>query len=139
MYEEYTEVIDFLEQNEEKLPLKKNTLTIYVNKQNEEYLRQFIKCYFNTKATYDYLEINYGLSTGEYNFLNLFGNMHYMYWMVKVKYVLHIADKNPALRSNSNILLLFDEADLSFHPRWQRYYVKWLVEYANQLWEGFHV
>ncbi|MDE6435413.1 MAG: ATP-binding protein, partial [Lachnospiraceae bacterium] len=38
-----------------------------------------------------------------------------------------------------NILLIFDEADSSMHPRWQRMFMKWLTDFCNQLFQNVSV
>ena len=35
-----------------------------------------------------------------------------------------------------NLLLIFDEVDLSLHPRWQRMFMKWLIDFCEELYRG---
>lgn len=39
----------------------------------------------------------------------------------------------------NNILLIFDEADLSMHPRWQRMFMKWIIDFCSAIFNGNNV
>lgn len=39
----------------------------------------------------------------------------------------------------NNLLLLLDEADLSFHPRWQKNFICWMTEFINSNFTGVKV
>lgn len=93
-------------------------------------VRELFTHYKNTNFSYPYFSFNFGLSTGEFNFLKLFS---------KIAGLTH-EDSNgePYVENNithkvrcENIFLYFDEVDLSMHPEWQRQCVDWILQFVD--------
>lgn len=97
--------------------------TLELNSTNKEIIMQLLKFYDKTNFPYPYFSFNFGLSTGEFNFLNIFANIH-----------IALTEQNLTATGEldcTNVLLFFDEADLSLHPKWQREYVNWITMFVS--------
>lgn len=84
---------------------------------NEEFLIALYQIFSDTSFGYDYLIFRWsGLSSGEYNLLSMYSRIY------------SLCDK---LQEYKALIFLIDEADLSYHPKWQQSYVKHLVRFLN--------
>lgn len=98
-------------------------------------IKKLLYFYKNTNAAYPYLSFDFGLSTGEFNFLKLFS---------KIAELTHRDANGRCYIVNNitrkvkckNVFLFFDEVDLSLHPEWQRQYVDWLLQFINTYFES---
>jgi predicted ATP-dependent endonuclease of OLD family len=52
---------------------------------------------------------------------------------------INVFDKEKLNRNTRSLLLIFDEADLSLHPRWQRMFMKWLTDFCEHIFTDFSV
>lgn len=89
-----------------KCVLKTNSLK---NDAERQCLIEFLRLY-NDTLKYDsrpYLGFDWGLSSGEANMLSMLATLY--------KY-----DKNSYLNNVNTLLLFMDEADIGYHPEWQR-------------------
>lgn len=97
---------------------------------NKTLINQLLSHYNNTSFAFPYLTFDFGLSSGEFNFLLLFS---------KIAELLHKdREGNYCVINNltretkcENLFLYFDEADLSLHPKWQQQYLDWLLLFIN--------
>lgn len=107
-------------------------LIIPINKTTQELVQQLLLCYKMITYEFPVYEFSFGVSTGEFHFLSLFSKLYS---------TRHGGENSPypKLYNCENILLIFDEADLSLHPRWQRMYMKWLTDFCNELFDGMYV
>ena len=91
--------------------------------------------YKNTNFAYSYFSFNFGLSTGEFNFLKLFSKIAELTHKDSIgkRYV----ENNITHKVRcENVLLYFDEVDLSMHPEWQRQYVDWILQFVDTYFEN---
>ncbi|PEX09908.1 hypothetical protein COE26_28420 [Bacillus cereus] len=115
---------------------------IKLNDINKERFGAFFKHYNSTCSPFYFLNFSWGLSTGENNLLNLYSRLHSVL----------IQDSQSGSRGDSvvnhssggeipctNILLLIDEADLSFHPKWQIQYISRLLNILNVMFRTCEV
>lgn len=106
-------------------------IEINTDSQNRRFVKELIENYALTSITYPFYEFSFGLSTGEYYFLSIFADL---YHMKANKRIWKNVYEYPVMDEESNqILLLFDEAELSMHPRWQRAYMKWILDFCDNL------
>ena len=97
------------------------TVTAPVNEKNINWIKSFIDYYHSSRAYYlSYLEFNWGLSSGENNLLRLLYNLFYAFDYFKN----NLAESGVF----NSALILIDEADLTFHPEWQRRFIKILTD-----------
>lgn len=94
-----------------------------VNK--KEFMKEFYDSYRKTAFGSDYVSFQWeGLSSGEYNMLSMYSR---------------IFSLNDDLQMADSLIFLIDEADMSYHPRWQQDYVYNLVHFLNQSYKGKHI
>ncbi len=90
-------------------------------KKGETLIQEFYSLFRKTAFIYDYMVFRWnGLSSGEVNFLSLYSRVYYLKSDIEYE------------KFNS-FIFLFDEADLSFHPKWQQRYVSNIVNFLNEL------
>lgn len=133
--------IRWIEKNESVI--KKNEiegimqLYIVPEENTEEFMSGLLNLYSKMNFAFPFFDFSFGISTGEYYFLSVFSNI---YSMVKSSYLEYNAYDYPKLGDNTkSILLIFDEADLSMHPRWQRMYMKWITDFCKQIFHDKYV
>lgn len=96
----------------------------------------FLLCYKKVVLPFSFLEFNWGMSSGENNLLSFYAKLFAMRKVVRgtnfhidkvVNYIRPLEDLNQqnSGEDNSDIIcnslwLLMDEADLTYHPRWQK-------------------
>ena len=119
--------IDFISTNRKEIishisSYNSNVLTLQLNDDSKELLKELLEKYNKIRLPFHFYEFDFNISTGEYYFLLLFCNLY------KIK-----KDNNNEKR---NLLLLLDEAELSFHPRWQRDYINWLTQFINNVFKN---
>ena len=92
----------------------------------ESSLVEFLKKYHNICTPYYTLDFNWGLSSGEENMLRLFSWLFHIFPRTAedggTRY--RILNNPKHIKNGGNecdsVLLIMDEADLTFHPEWQR-------------------
>lgn len=99
---------------------------IFNNSKDRMILMQLYKYYAKTNLPYPYLHFDFGLSTGEFNFLNLFSDLH----SLKEGIIKNITTTGSI--ECPHILLIFDEADLYLHPKWQQQYIKRIIGFLKE-------
>lgn len=85
-----------------------------------------------------FLDFSWNMSSGENNLLNMFSSLYYVYESdftneKNGQYSLRNVFPEKDNECNS-ILLMMDEADLSYHPEWQRQYINILVAFLEKLY-----
>ena len=109
-------------------------LCIHIEKSSEEFVTNLLRLYSKVNLAFPFYRFSFGLSTGEYYFLSIFSNL---YSMCKQKYNnINVYDGATLSKNVKSLLLIFDEADLSLHPKWQRMFMKWLTDFCEQLFNG---
>lgn len=134
--ERYQEFISWIENNEKYFKTQysnsyERCCSIPLDKEHEQFIMGLLYHYEKTRFYYPYFTFRLGLSTGELNFLNIFANL---YNMSRENKTGNSIITNPLFSPPvccTNILLAFDEADLSLHPKWQQKYLYWLLEFIK--------
>lgn len=89
-------------------------------------VERFMEEYGRVSSFFSFLTFDWGLSSGEMNLLNQFSYLH----QAATRFSCcseQSMDKNETPTLAGNILLMIDEADLSYHPEWQQKYLKMLL------------
>ncbi|MGX5556672.1 AAA family ATPase [Bacillus cereus] len=115
---------------------------IKLNDINKERFGAFFKHYNSTCSPFYFLNFSWGLSTGENNLLNLYSRLHSV--LIQDRQIGSRGDNVVNYSSMgkipcTNILLLIDEADLSFHPKWQIQYINRLLNILNVMFKNCKV
>ncbi len=87
-------------------------------------IKKFIEAYKAIiEANFPFFDFYFGVSTGEYCYLQIFSKLF------------------SVLKSSSeeNLLLIFDEVDLALHPKLQRQYMKKLIEFLEEVSENIKI
>ncbi|MBZ0313335.1 AAA family ATPase [Clostridium butyricum] len=82
-------------------------------------IKSFYDCYKITSNSAEYLNFSWGISSGEYNMITLFARMYSLV-------------KNEEVKNSNDLIILIDEADLSYHPTWQQKYMKNLLSFLKE-------
>jgi len=110
---------------------------ISINLGESNKLADFFQKYSPTIIITDYLLFSwdYRLSSGEQSLLTLYARL----WMLAKKS--DMPNRDPARNVNlrKDVILLLDEADSYFHPKWQRQLFKRLVEFVPKIYVGCKV
>ncbi|WP_269318448.1 AAA family ATPase [Exiguobacterium sp. KJ 601] len=109
-----------------------DTYEIHLSAYSEDALSKFVMHYTET-ASSRYLTFSWGLSTGENNFLNLFS----LLWEASLEQ--NSFPKRHAWDEQKNICVLIDEAEISFHPRWQVDYIHSLTRFASKIFKDGNI
>lgn len=138
--------ITWLQCNEERIHQWESRmikrLNVPVDKETEAWMNELLRLYSSMNFVFPFYGFSFGVSTGEYAFLTLFANLHSMVNR-------DVANRDaanrdvyslPGLEAKApSILLIFDEVDLSMHPRWQRMHIKWLTDFCEQIFRDVSV
>ena len=119
--------------NSDSVIISNELCTIEVNEKNEKFMLELLEHYEKTSFAFPYLKFNFGLSAGEFNFLNLFANIYSILENSEKGEVSVIKNTYIGGIKCTDLLLIFDEADLSLHPRWQQQYLYWLLKFIESV------
>ena len=103
------------------------TFTVPVHESNNDWLIEFMERYRQTCVPYYFLDFSWGLSSGDNNLLRLFSSLFYAFDFSRSNLYNWFAGE----RRNKcdSVILLIDEADLSYHPEWQRQLIQILAAF----------
>lgn len=119
-----------------------NSIIVNLNKIDREIFSEFMNFYNMTSQTNYYLNFSWGLSTGENNLLSLYARLYSTLKSVRSQESSKNTDfQNYFQRRNEcrNVLLLIDEADLSYHPKWQVRYIDSLLKVLGEIYKEYTV
>lgn len=114
-------------------------LEFTVTIEQAEWFCDFIQKYRYTCNPYYYMNFSWGLSSGESNLLNLLTSFYYIFdkdyteernGQYKIENMNVQGDKV----SCDTVLVFIDEADLTFHPEWQRQFVKIITSFLPKIY-----
>ena len=111
---------------------------IYIPTDNMEVIKEFYNEYKETVSMVEFLTFSWGLSSGETLLLNQFGKFLHILKNRDKKYYLPKSDSDePA----ENAIIMLDEAEVAFHPEWQRRYLNCFLKFINKniCEQGTHV
>lgn len=96
---------------------------------NIKKLKEFYELYNLLVIKFEFIRFSWGLSSGENNLISLFSRLFYV-----------ITNKiNQSPNNLYDLTILMDEADLSFHPEWQRKYIKLIIEFLNNIFYKYKI
>lgn len=104
-------------------------LTIPINDESMAWLLDFMELYRDTCHPHYYLDFSWGLSSGENNLLRMFSALFYAFDHSESN--LYNWYRGEQRTSCDSVLLLMDEADLTYHPEWQRQFVQILSAFLS--------
>ena len=120
-----------------------------IDKSLEEFMIRFINLTRAISVDHYFVLYNWGLSSGESNLLHMFTKLRYILTgntYDKERYDAisasnteppPLAKRNELLVTNdkscNSIILFIDEADLTFHPEWQRLFISILTEFLPKI------
>ena len=92
--------------------------------------KNFYNIYKKTTLNFNYIQFSWNMSNGENNLLSLFARFY------------SLIDKNTGnIKNNYNgydmddLIILMDEADMSFHPEWQRKYISVITKFLKKIFK----
>lgn len=114
-----------------KIKLFFKPFTIQIPTENTEQIYEFFEKYKQCISTVDFLSFSWGLSSGETLLLNQFGKL------------MHLLKKNPngsfylpkdqsSTVPAKNAVIMLDEAEVAFHPEWQRLYFEQFLNFVKK-------
>lgn len=112
--------------------------TICIPTSNIGIIRDFFNNYKKCGHIIDFLSFSWGLSSGENLLLNQFGKLMKLLKKNRDRY--YLPYKNSRYPVNNAVIML-DEAEVSFHPEWQRKYFNAFLKFIkkNICERGTHV
>jgi hypothetical protein len=85
---------------------------------------KFVALYERTLDYEEYMDFTpQNLSSGEFSFINLFSR-------------LYAVKDHEKIKNKSDIIIMLDEAEVGFHPQWQKQLFKYLIEYLPKIFNG---
>lgn len=135
--------IEWLEKNQSRIQTFEypyfvgNNLFVPVDDGTYEFMTKLIRQYGDMNFAFPFYTFTFDISTGEYDFLSFFSELYSIVDKEEMPgnvYAYSAIDNNV-----NNLLLLLDEADLSFHPRWQKNFICWMTEFINSNFTGVKV
>ena len=131
--------IDFMDcfsemlNNEELCINKSNSLfTIKIPTQNMDTISTFFNKYKECARIVDFLYFSWGLSSGETLLLNQFGKLIHLLKKDDNNKKYYLPENvNSTTRANNAVILL-DEAEVAFHPEWQRIYFNSILRFVKE-------
>lgn len=103
------------------------TLDLTINESTIDWLVEFMDYYRRTCVPYYYLDFSWGLSSGEDNLLRLFASLFYAFDSSNKN--LYNWSEGKRRSHCDSVFLIMDEADLTFHPEWQRQLIQILTAF----------
>ena len=129
--EPYIEFMKYLEDFfEDKDQYKHIIFDIKIPTSNMTIIRSIINEYRKCVLIVDFLSFSWGLSSGENLLLNQFGKLMHLFRKDNNGYFLP-ADINSVIPAKNAVIML-DEAEVAFHPEWQRRYFNAFLNFINQ-------
>lgn len=125
------------------LDLDEHILKFSVRTSDSEWFMEFIQKYRYICNPDYFLDFQWGLSSGEYNLLSIFSSLYYIFdadYTNKKNGEYTIWNRKPNWPSWADktacdsVVLMIDEADLSYHPEWQCQYISILTAFLPRIY-----
>lgn len=118
----------------------REALTFTVETSDAEWFMKFIQKYRYICNPDYFLDFRWGLSSGENSLLSMFASFYYIFnadFTNKkngdYRILNHFEEKKENVQCDS-VILLIDEADLTYHPEWQRKFIALLTTFLPQVY-----
>lgn len=112
-------------------------IIVPVNKESEPFMQELIRLYSDVMFEFPFLSLSFGVSTGEFYFLSIFSNL---YSIIKPRHnAINAYDVKRMDIDDKSILLIFDEVDLGLHPKWQRMFMKWVLDFCKEMYKNIFI
>lgn len=139
--DDFERYVRWIETNKDKIIACENKglvqLDIYVEENTEEFIAQLICLYSKVNLAFPFYKFSFGVSTGEYYFLSMFSNLFSIHKSKENN--INVYDGSNLSKDVKSMLLIFDEADLSLHPKWQRMFMKWLTDFCEHIFKDISI
>lgn len=111
--------------DKEKIKYNSSFDYFYIKTADKGFMVDFYNDYCKTNFYYDYLTFKWsGLSSGEFNLLSMYSRIYSL---------------KEEIQDDDSIIMLIDEADLSYHPEWQQEYVNSMIKFFNKFYGNYEV
>lgn len=100
-----------------------------INTKHIDSIKRLYNIYKNSTEIIEYLHFSWKMSSGEYNMLSLYSRL---YCLIDTN-INQVKFNNNKIKDDF-ITVLIDEADMSFHPEWQRKYIEKLLNFFNKVY-----
>lgn len=123
--------------------MDEQVLRFYVRTSDAEWFMEFVQKYRYICNPDYFLDFQWGLSSGEYNLLSMFSTLYYIFdadYTNKKngEYTIWNCGPYGSIRTQKtacdSVVLMIDEADLSYHPEWQRQYISILTAFLPRIY-----
>lgn len=139
--DDFERYVQWIEANKDQIIAYENKglvqLDIYVEENTEEFITQLICLYSKVNLAFPFYKFSFGVSTGEYYFLSIFSNLYSIHKSKGNN--INVYDGSKFNKNVQSMLLIFDEADLSLHPKWQRMFMKWLTDFCEHIFKDISI
>lgn len=113
--------------------------TFSISTDHDIWFNKFLKKYRYICRPDYFLDFSWGLSSGENSLLSMFSHFYYIFHGDydlddNPEYKIYNSIGQNGIITCDSITLLIDEADLSYHPEWQRLYVYLLTEFLAKIY-----
>lgn len=119
--------------------LDRQELCFSITTEDADWFIRFIKKYRYICNPDYFLDFHWGLSSGESNLLSMFASLYYIFDADYTNSkngdyrILNRWWKNKYVKCDS-VILMIDEADLTYHPEWQREYIALLTAFLTRIY-----
>ena len=143
--------LEFINQNKDIIRKKfvnskKFQYVVKIDDEIAEFMIEFLNKYRAMCGDYYFLTFSWGMSSGESNLLRMFTKFRYLLDGPTYYKDLHSVQNNPhnVIVNKFNdgnekicdsLVILIDEADLSYHPEWQRSFIALLTAFLSKLYK----
>lgn len=130
----------------------RGTLTFMVDTDDADWFMEFLQKYRYICNPDYFLDFHWGLSSGENSLLSLFAAFYYIFdadytngrhgdYKIVNRFIQQASESEQSGQSEQfrevrcdSIILLIDEADLTYHPEWQRVFVALLTSFLPKIY-----
>ena len=114
-------------------------LRFTVSTDDAQWFSGFLQKYRYTCNPHYYLDFGWGLSSGENNLLRLFTSLYYIFERDYANekngdYQIYNYDKTHGRTACDSVILIMDEADLTYHPEWQRRFLSVITAFLQEIY-----
>lgn len=122
---------------------EKGVLTFTVSTDEAEWFIEFLQKYRYICNPDYFLDFHWGVSSGENSLLSLFASFYYIFDAdytngrhgdYKIMNTFETRSKRVKKVQCDSVILLIDEADLTYHPEWQRVFIALLTAFLPKIY-----